>query len=109
VRLRGQFATLGSLRTKPFEAVELLEGKSHAAIWALSIADTRSGGQTCALYLNEWRKIRPRLNGDDLQELGVKRGVAVGDMLRMLRKARLEGRAETREDEIRLVREYGAR
>lgn len=104
VRLRGQFDTLASLRRKPFEAVELLEGKSHAAIWALSIADTRSGGQTCALYLQEWRKVRPRLNGDDLQELGVQRGKAVGDVLRMLRKARLEGLAPTREDEIALVR-----
>lgn len=105
VRLRGQFDTLGSVRRKPFEAVELLEGKSHAAIWALSIADTRAGGQTCALYLNEWRRVRPRLNGDDLQELGVKRGVEVGNTLRMLRRARLEGRAPTREDEIALVRE----
>jgi tRNA nucleotidyltransferase (CCA-adding enzyme) len=104
VRLRGQFDTLATLRQKPFEAVELLEGRSHAAIWALSIADTRSGGQTCAQYLNEWRKVRPRLNGDDLQELGIDRGKAVGDTLRMLRKARLEGRAPTREEEIALVR-----
>jgi tRNA nucleotidyltransferase (CCA-adding enzyme) len=109
VRLRGQFDTLGKLRRKPFEAVELLEGKSHAAIWALSIADTRSGGQTCAMYLNEWRKVRPRLNGDDLQEMGIKRGIAVGNMLRTLRKARLEGQTETREDEIRLVREQQGR
>jgi tRNA nucleotidyltransferase (CCA-adding enzyme) len=105
VRLRGQFDKLASVRTKPFEAVELLEGKAHAAIWALSIADTRSGGQTCAMYLNEWRKVRPRLNGDDLQALGVRNGVAIGDTLRMLRKARLEGRAPAREDEVRLVRE----
>ncbi len=104
VRLRGQFDTLGSVRRKPFEAVELLEGKSHAAIWALSIADTRAGGQTCGLYLNEWRRVRPRLNGDDLQELGVKRGIEVGNTLRMLRRARLEGRAPTREDEIALVK-----
>jgi tRNA nucleotidyltransferase (CCA-adding enzyme) len=105
VRLRGQFDTLAALRRKPFEAVELLEGKSHAAIWALSIADTRSGGQTCAQYLNEWRKVRPRLNGDDLQRLGVQRGIEVGNLLRTLRRARLEGRAPTREDEIALVRE----
>jgi tRNA nucleotidyltransferase (CCA-adding enzyme) len=105
VRLRGQFDTLASLRRKPFEAVELLEGMAHAAIWALSIADTRSGGQTCGLYLNEWRKVRPRLNGDDLQELGVARGVEVGNKLRLLRRARLEGRTATREDEIALISE----
>jgi tRNA nucleotidyltransferase (CCA-adding enzyme) len=105
VRLRGLFDKLASVRNKPFEAVELLEGKTHAAIWALSIADTRSGGQTCAMYLNEWRKVRPRLNGDDLQALGVQKGIEVGNTLRMLRKARLEGRAPERDDEIRLVRE----
>ncbi len=104
VRLRGLFDKLSSVRNRPADAVELLDGVEASAIWAMSIADTRSGGQACEMYLREWRKVRPRLSGHDLQELGVAQGAGIGDMLRMLRRARLEGRADTRDEEIQLVR-----
>lgn len=44
--------------------------------------------------------MRPILRGDDLLELGVLPGPAVGQMLRVLRAARLDGEVQTLEDEM---------
>jgi len=48
--------------------------------------------------------VRPHLRGGELLALGVAPGAAVGEALRKLRRARLEGRVKTRADEVELVR-----
>jgi len=58
------------------------------------------------LYLNHLRYVKPSLNGRDLMALGVAQGPLVGKALQQLKNARIEGRITTREEEIRLVREY---
>jgi tRNA nucleotidyltransferase (CCA-adding enzyme) len=57
-------------------------------------------------YVERAASVRPELRGDDLVELGVPRGPALGAMLRRLRDARLDGRAETRGHEVLLVRQW---
>ena len=57
-------------------------------------------------YLQEWRHVRPRLTGRDLIQLGVPQGPQVGSLLELLRDARLDGRASTRQDEVELVRSH---
>ncbi|HLF78561.1 MAG TPA: hypothetical protein VJB57_13855 [Dehalococcoidia bacterium] len=94
---------LASLRFDPFAMSEALEGKAPAAIWALAYLSGEIN-EECLLYLRDWRHLRPHLRGDDLVELGVSPGPAVGEMLKTLRAARLRGLAETREDELALVR-----
>ena len=62
-------------------------------------------------YLDEWRYVKPTLDGRALQGLGVPAGALVGEAVRMLRTARLDGRVRTREQEVatvhRLLRERG--
>jgi len=55
-------------------------------------------------YLERGRHIKPVLNGDDVIALGVPRGPEVGDVLRRLRIAKLDGEVRTRKDEERFVR-----
>lgn len=55
-------------------------------------------------YAHIWRGVRPLLRGDDLRRLGVPEGPAIGEMLRALRVARLDGEVQTREDEIAFVK-----
>jgi tRNA nucleotidyltransferase (CCA-adding enzyme) len=55
-------------------------------------------------YAHVWRGVRPLLRGDDLRRLGVPEGPAIGEMLRALRAARLDGEVQTREDEIAFVK-----
>ena len=54
-------------------------------------------------YLETLRFVRPLLRGDDLRELGVADGPAVGEMLDFLGAARLDGDVDSVADERRLV------
>lgn len=103
VRLRAQSPKL-AVSSPPSDIVAVLEGAPVAVVWALGL---RLGGevqQVCQAYLTGWRHIRPSLRGDDLLALGVAPGPSVGRVLNSLRKARLDGQIETREQEIEHVR-----
>ncbi len=104
VRLRGESAKLAQASRSPVGAVEILEHYAPSAIWALSMLDTGETGEACRTYLTRWRHVRPYLSGDDLLALGVAPGVAVGEMLKSLRRARLQVDEMTRDHEIELVR-----
>jgi tRNA nucleotidyltransferase (CCA-adding enzyme) len=54
-------------------------------------------------YLRELRQVRPLLDGDDLQQLGVPPGPKIGELLEKLRAARLDGAVNDRAGERRLV------
>jgi tRNA nucleotidyltransferase (CCA-adding enzyme) len=104
VRLRGESAKLAQASRSPVSAVEMLERYTPSAIWALSVLDGAEAGEACREYLTRWRHQHPLLTGNDLLALGVAPGTAVGEMLRQLRKARLQVDEMTREQEIELVR-----
>ena len=55
-------------------------------------------------YLSTTRHIRPILRGDDLIALGVPEGPDIGDILRKLRAAKIDGKLKTKTDEIRMAR-----
>jgi tRNA nucleotidyltransferase (CCA-adding enzyme) len=86
------------------EAVEALDGFLPAAIWAFALEAGGAAGERCLRYLRHWRRVRPALNGHDLEAMGVPRGPALGALLRDLRVARLTGEARSRADELELVR-----
>jgi len=104
VRLRAQSDKLAQASSSPTVAVEMLEGYVPASIWALSLLDGGAAGEACREYLTRWRHMKPLLTGNDLLALGVSPGVAIGEMLRQLRRARLQVDEMTREQEIELVR-----
>lgn len=56
-----------------------------------------------ARYLEKLRDVRPALDGDALQEMGVARGPQVGEFLEKLRAARLDGALRDLDDERRAV------
>ena len=59
-------------------------------------------------YLTEWRDLRPRVNGTFLLQSGVPAGPAIGEALRALRKARLDGETHSVEDEQRIAQEWAS-
>ena len=75
---------------------------------ALRVADLLSPGEASSglvlRYLNEWRHVKPRLNGRDLARLGIPQGPRVGLLLERLRDARIKGEISTREEEEAFVR-----
>jgi len=104
VRLRSQSPKLASMRTTPSQATETLDRFAPAAVWANAVLEGGETAQACLDYLAEWRHVRPHLTGDDLLALGVTQDAGLGEALRRLRAARLDGRIHTREEEIAMVR-----
>ena len=104
VALREQEQGLARASLRPSEAVRLLARHPAAAVEAFALfAQSPGAAERARRYLREWRFVRPRLNGRDVEALGVPHGPQVGAALAALQEARLDGRASTRADEIALV------
>jgi tRNA nucleotidyltransferase (CCA-adding enzyme) len=57
-------------------------------------------------YLKELQYIQIRLNGNELKRMGVETGPRLGRILKALQDAKLDGLADTREDEETFVRDW---
>ncbi len=73
----------------------------------LATADNPAGraAERIRLYTGELSEVRTLLTGSDLLTLGFAEGLGVGRMLDELRRARLDGLATSRDDELKLARE----
>ena len=84
--------------------VELLSPFPLPALWAFAaLSDDPTVRDRLLDYLTKARHERPHLTGDDLIAMGLTPGPAVGEALRRLRAARLDGEVKSRKDEERLA------
>jgi tRNA nucleotidyltransferase (CCA-adding enzyme) len=102
VRLRAASPKLTGAR--PSTAVELLDGSAPSAVWCLAVIEGGAVAETCLRYLGDWRHVKTVLDGNELQAMGVPRGQALGETLRKLRAARLDGEIRGRAEEEDMVR-----
>lgn len=106
--LRREEARLARPALRPSEVVRLLTPHSPPAVEAFAlVAEQSLAAERARSYLREWRSVRPRLNGRDVEALGVPHGPRVGAALEALREARLDGLTESRAGEVALLRELG--
>lgn len=104
VRARELAPALREPGLSPSGVVEMLEPLAVAAVWALRVMlHEGTAAERTDMFLKEWRRLRPFLNGRALRRMGVPEGPRLGALLRMLRAARLDGLTSSREDEIALV------
>ena len=105
VRVRDMGSTLaGALR--PSEVCAMLDGLAPDALrGAIMVADDPVGDRI-RRYLSEWWSVAPRLRGTDLMALGVPPGPEMGEALRELRRARLDGETQSVQDEEALARNW---
>ena len=88
------------------QVVELLESYTEAALLTVArVTDEPPAAQWLERYLGELRYSSPELDGRDLLALGVPEGPLMGEILKELRNAKLDGGIRTVEDERRVVRE----
>ena len=104
VRLRSQSPKLAAMKLQPSEVTETLDHFVPAAVWAHGVLEGGQTARVCNDYLVAWRHVRTLLTGADLLAMGVPQGAGLGETLKRLRTARLDGRISTREDEIAFVR-----
>lgn len=84
-----------------------LHGHSEEALKANLIASKSAGNiRNIQLYLDELRYVNTSLNGDDLIALGIKAGPRIKLLLSLLLDARLDGEVASREDEVRLLKQF---
>ena len=111
--LKENLPKLSALRLAPSHVCALLDDPSldrnPFAIPALTVALAFAkppAAERIRRYLTEWRDLRPRVDGLFLLQSGVPAGPAVGQALRALRIARLDGVANSRDDEVKLARQW---
>ena len=106
-RLKARLPQLEQSGLTPSGVCALLDGLSPDALRAaMLLAQPPVASERVRRYLAEWWSVAPRLRGSDLLELGVPAGPAVGEALRALRKARLDGETNNMEDEQRIARKW---
>ena len=88
----------------PSGVYDLLESAAPEAVLAWAALSTGAVATRLRDYLDKLRHVRPLLTGDDLLALGVAQGPLVGELLRELLDARLDGLVRSRADEEALVR-----
>jgi len=102
--LAGAAATLTRRSAKPSGVVLLLDRSPPASVAAFAaVCSDTIAAQIALRYLEEWRYVKPHLNGRDLTRLGVPEGPHVQRGLHLIRAARLDGWASDRGDEEALV------
>ncbi len=106
----GAVRTVRRLMRSPATPGSIAPALQHyppAALAALALRwPAGRGAQAVWSFLHEWRQVRPRLTAEQVQTLGVRFGPQLGEVLRQLRAARLDGTTHTLDDEQRLVRHW---
>lgn len=110
VRWQEALSALREAGDRPSEVARLLDELDPAVIrLGLARAEADGDGARAARlyrYLERDRWIEAQLTGEDLAEAGVDPGPQVGRLLRRLRAARIDGRAQDAADERRLLQEW---
>ncbi len=109
-RLRELTPSLEEPGLAPSAVCRLLRDFSPSSILAGAIAaDSALVRELLDLYLTQWRHVRTELDGDALLKMGVPSGRRLGRTLKALQDARLDGKIESRQDEIDLVQRWLSR
>ncbi len=104
--LNGVAGSLARSQPANSELYENLVSYDRAAIMSVSLAtEDAAVAEMLALFLDELSHVETELRGEDIVAMGVEQGPAVGDCLRRLKAARLDGEVTDRAGEERLVRQ----
>lgn len=80
----------------------IAQGTTEAQLWAMAAGESEPVRRAFSLYYTELIKVKPRINGDILKEMGYRPGPRFKKILEDVKNARLNGQVRTIEDE----REY---
>ena len=103
--LKDELKLLADTRLKPSRIYQKLHGYAAAAVTANLIAsESKVAQEHLKLFLDKLRYIKPALNGNDLQKMGIAAGPRIKEILNRLHEARLNGGVTSKKDEERLAR-----
>ncbi len=89
---------------RPSQAAKALRMYPEQSLWALALAAPEARAREISRqYLQTWRHVRASLNGRDVQRLGIPKGPTVGAVMEQIMDGLLDGRLQSREDEVHFV------
>ena len=104
LRLKENLCELASPDLAPSAVYLALDGYELSSILACTVAtEVDSVSRHLKLYLDKLRHVRISLKGSDLRDMGVGTGTQLGEVLRALLMAKLDGKVTSREEEEELV------
>jgi len=92
------------IQPAPSRIVALLRGRSPEVLLIMLARGGPESEERFRRFLTEYRRVRPEVSGRDLEELGLPPGPAYRQVLEELLFARLDGRIQTRGEELALAR-----
>lgn len=99
--LKSQLAEMGTPNSR---VVDLLSPYPAATLLGLAAATESSDVRdTVTRYLRRLRRVRPVLDGDDLLAMGAAEGPLIGQVLKQIRVAKLDGEVSSWADEVSLA------
>ncbi|MFP3975575.1 MAG: CCA tRNA nucleotidyltransferase, partial [Dehalococcoidia bacterium] len=105
VELRDSAAHLSTPKLRPSQIYREVERYSPEAIAAAALAsESHIVQERLDLYLDVLRYVKCSLSGDDLKRMGIEEGKRIGQILRTIHDARLDGEVVNRQEEEQLVR-----
>ena len=104
IDLKNRLNLLYSPELAPSGIYCLLHGHSSTAITAsLLTSESEKARERISLFLHKLRYVRPALTGEDLVRMSVTPGPRIGEILNLLRNARLDGKVSSKKDEEEMV------
>ncbi len=105
LNLKNELSSLAEPELAPSRIYHCLHQYSQNAILVnLVVSDFPLIRQRIEFYLNKLRYVHTALTGDDLLRAGIASGSRIKEILELLREARLDGKAETKEQELAMIR-----
>ncbi len=105
--LKGDLANLSDPDLPPSAIYQLLHGYSPQAILACSIASPSAiASSHLELYLKRLRYVKPLLTGEAIIKMGMPPGPRLGEIIRALHRAKLDGKVRTKEEEEAIVHQW---
>ena len=107
IELRQREPRLAAPGLPPSRYCRLLEGLSiHASLGVSALTESDLVRQRLLEFLETLRFVHPELTGSDLLALGIPPGPGLGQLLRRLKDARLDGQVSSVAEERELVRRF---
>jgi tRNA nucleotidyltransferase (CCA-adding enzyme) len=105
--LKDKLAWLSDAMLSPSQLYEALISSTNAAVQVCALATQDcEARRNLTLFLEKLRYVKPVLSGKHLIEMGAAQGPAIGEMLAMLRLARLDGVVTSRAGEVAFVQNW---
>ena len=104
-QLAKHVAVLDQPNLAPSEVAEILREIPLASINAYILAGPPLPRRDKLVeYVEKIRFIKPEITGDDLLEIGIPQGPIIGQLIDVVRRAKLDGKISTKRDEIELAK-----